>query len=82
MNWRRTTEGDPMEFRNIIEYRVQAEKCFRRSELTTDRDSKLLWLTLVEAWLLLSDNITKQDVHETFGFPVYRSPLNRRNTRH
>ena len=44
-----------MSLRNTRRVRAQAENCFHQSELTNDRASKLHWLTLAEAWLLLAD---------------------------
>jgi hypothetical protein len=70
-----------MQFNNITNYRAQAEKCYRQSELTSDTAAKLHWLTLSETWLLLADNLTKRDVDATFGeflhthFMPRRAPL-------
>jgi hypothetical protein len=71
-----------MEFRNITEFRAQAENCFRQSELTSDGGSKLHWLTLAEAWLLLADNMGKREVYGACGVPVYRDPVQRQDARH
>lgn len=71
-----------MDFRNITEFRDQAENCFRRSELTYDRASKLHWLTLAEAWLLLADNMGKRDVYDACGISIYQVPVRREDARH
>jgi hypothetical protein len=71
-----------MDFRNITEFRDQAENCFRRSELTHDRASKLHWLTLAEAWLLLADNMGKRDVYDACGISIYQVPVRREDARH
>ena len=71
-----------MEFRSITEFRTQAENCFNRSELTSDTASKLHWLTLAEAWLLLADNIGKREVYETCGVSIYQYSMQRPDTRH
>jgi hypothetical protein len=71
-----------MEFRNIKEFRAQAENCFRQSELTSDGASKLHWLTLAEAWLLLADNMGKRDVYDSCGISVYNVPVQRQDARH
>ena len=56
-----------MEFRNASEFRAQAEKCLRRSQLTDDRAAKLHWLSLAEAWLVLSENLGKGIFKERIG---------------
>jgi hypothetical protein len=71
-----------MEFRNITEFRAQAENCFQQSELTKDSASKLYWLTLAEAWLLLADNLGKRDVYDSCGLSVYHVPVQRQDARH
>ncbi len=71
-----------MEFSDITEFRAQAEICFRQSELTNDKDSKLRWLTLAEAWLLLADNMGKRDVYDSCGLSVYHVPVQREYARH
>ncbi len=71
-----------MEFRDITEFRAQAENCFRQSELTNDKASKLRWLTLAEAWLLLADNMGKRDVYDSCGISVYHVALQRQDARH
>jgi hypothetical protein len=71
-----------MEFRNITEFRAQAENCFHQSELTNDRASKLHWLTLAEAWLLLADNLGKRDVYDSCGISVHHVPIQRQDARH
>jgi hypothetical protein len=71
-----------MEFRNITEFRARAENCFRHSELTNDRASKLHWLILAEAWLLLADNMGKREVYGAYGVPVYHDSVQRLDTRH
>jgi hypothetical protein len=71
-----------MEFRNISEFRAQAENCFRRSELTSDKASKLHWLTLSEAWLLLADNMGKRDVYDSCGVTDYHVSVQRHDARH
>jgi hypothetical protein len=71
-----------MEFRNITEFRAQAENCFHQSELTKDKTTKLRWLTLAEAWLLLADNLGKRDVYDSCGLSVYHVPVQRPDARH
>ena len=71
-----------MEFRNITEFRARAENCFASSELTNDRASKLHWLTLAEAWLLLADNMGKREVYGACGVPAYHDSVPRLDTRH
>lgn len=71
-----------MEFRNITEFRAQAENCFRQSQLTNDKASKMHWLTLAEAWLLLADNIRKRDVYDACGVSIYQVPIERQDARH
>ena len=71
-----------MEFRNITEFRAQAENCFRQSELTNDGASKLHWLTLAEAWLLLADNMGKRDVYGACGVSTYQVSIPRQDVRH
>jgi len=71
-----------MEFRNISEFRAQAENCFHQSELTSDRASKMHWLTLAEAWLLLADNMGKRDVYDSCGVSVYHVSVQRQDARH
>jgi hypothetical protein len=71
-----------MEFRNITEFRAQAENCFRQSELTNDGATKLHWLTLAEAWLLLADNMGKREVYGACGIPVYHDSVQRQDARH
>ena len=71
-----------MEFRNIAEFRARAENCFRWSELTGDDASKMHWLTLAEAWLLLADNLGKKDVYETCGVSAYHHFVQRKDARH
>ena len=56
-----------MNFRNVSQSRLQAEKCFRQFELTDDRASKFGWLALAEAWLLMSGNTEKLDIYQSFG---------------
>lgn len=70
-----------MESRKITEFRVQAGNCFRQSELTNDGASKLHWLTLAEAWLLLADNMGKRDVYDYCGISVYNVPVQRQDAR-
>ena len=45
-----------MQFMYTADYRSQAEVCFRRSETTSDTASRLQWLTLANAWLLMAEN--------------------------
>ena len=71
-----------MEFRNISEFRAQAENCFRQSELTSDRATRLHWLTLAEAWLLLADNMGRKDVYDTCGISIYQYSVQRQDARH
>ena len=59
-------------FQNILELRFQAESCFQRSELTTDRPAKLRWLTLAEAWLIMADKMAERDVHDGCEASVYQ----------
>ena len=49
-----------MEF---TEYLARAEKCSRQSELTSDTATKLHWLDLADAWLVLADNLQEKDVY-------------------
>ena len=71
-----------MDFRKVSQFRLQAEKCFRQSELTDDRASKFSWLALAEAWLLMSENMGKPDICQTFG--VWNEPqsVHRQIARH
>ncbi len=71
-----------MQFNNITKYRAQAEECFRQSELTSDTASKLHWLTLSEAWLLLGDSMTGRDVDDACGVSIYRHFMPRPATLH
>lgn len=71
-----------MEFRNITEFRAKAENCFQQSELTNDRASKLHWLTLAEAWLLLADNMGKREVYDACGISIYQVPVQRQDATH
>ena len=71
-----------MEFLNASQFRAQAEKCFRQSQLIEDRATKLRWLSLAEVWLLLSENMTRQDVNETFGVRSELYSLPRHNMQH
>ncbi len=71
-----------MEFRNISEFRAQAEKCFLRSQLTDDRTVKLHWLSLAEAWLLMSENMRNQDFNEMFGVTAELYAMPRQHMRH
>jgi hypothetical protein len=59
-------------FQDILELRSQAESCFQRSELTTDRPAKLRWLTLAEAWLIMADKMDERNVHDGCGASVYQ----------
>jgi hypothetical protein len=59
-------------FQNMAGFRSQAEICFRRSELTTDRVAKLRWLTLAEAWLLMAESTTKKDIPGGSGTSAYQ----------
>ena len=71
-----------MQFNNITKYRAQAEECFRQSELTSDTASKFHWLTLSEAWLLLGDSMTEQNVEDAVGVFDYRHYMPRPATLH
>ena len=71
-----------MEFRNITEFRAQAENCFRSSELTGDRASKMHWLALAEAWLLLADKMGKRNVYDACGISAYHHFMQRKDARH
>lgn len=71
-----------MEFNNIKMYRAQAEKCFRQSELTDDIASKLHWLTLAEAWLLMGDNMIEHDADDACGVSLYQHSMPRPATLH
>ena len=71
-----------MEFRDVSEFRAQAEKCFCRSQSTDDRAAKLHWVLLAEAWLLLSENVGKQDINELFGMTTQVYGLPSLGTRH
>ena len=53
-----------MEPSKIAEYRARAERCSLRAELTSDPASKLHWLDMAKGWLILADNLAKNDVHE------------------
>jgi hypothetical protein len=70
-----------MEFRNIKEFRAQAENCFHQSELTNNKGCKMRWLTLAEAWLLLADNMGKRDVYDYCGISVYNVPVQQQDSR-
>jgi hypothetical protein len=59
-------------YKNIPEYRREAEFCFQRSELTTDRTAKLRWLTLADAWLMMADNTAKSDGYDGSGISSYQ----------
>ena len=59
-------------YENIPEYRHEAEICFQRSELTTDRTAKLRWLTLAEAWLMMADKVAKRDEYDGNGVLSYQ----------
>ena len=71
-----------MQFNDFTNYRAQAEECFRQSELTNDTATKLHWLTLSEAWLLLGDNLTEHDVDEAFGESLHKLFMPRPATLH
>ena len=71
-----------MQFDTITNYRAEAEKCFRQSELTGDTATKLHWLTLSEAWLLLADSMTERQVAEAFGESLHRYFISRPATLH
>jgi hypothetical protein len=59
-------------YANIPEYRHEAEICFQRSELTTDRTAKLRWLTLAEAWHMMADNMAKREGCDANGKLSYQ----------
>jgi hypothetical protein len=59
-------------YENIPEYGREAEICFQRSELTTDRTAKLRWLTLAEAWLMMANNMAKRDGYDGSGVSSYQ----------
>ncbi|MEO6335740.1 MAG: PilZ domain-containing protein [Verrucomicrobiota bacterium] len=59
-------------YKNIPEYRREAEFCFQRSELTTDRTAKLRWLTLADAWLMMAGSVAKNDGHDGSGASSYQ----------
>ena len=71
-----------MEFRDVSEFRSQAVQCFCRAQSTDDRAVKLHWLSLAEAWLLLSENMGKQDFNELFGASPQVYCLPSLDTRH
>ena len=53
-----------MDYRNIIQYRVEAEKCFRRSRGTTDPVEILHWLKQADGCLLLASKLIRPDASE------------------
>jgi hypothetical protein len=55
-----------MQVESITKYRIEAEECFRQSQLTSDTAAKLHWLTLSQAWLLLANNMMGLHVDEAF----------------
>lgn len=67
-----------MDFRNQPDYRAQAERCLELAEEADDRGSKLHWLCLAEAWLLLSEGLGRSTFHGDLGipfdFPTHRPP--------
>ena len=71
-----------MEFLNASQFRAQAEKCFRQSQLIDDRATKLRWLSLAEIWFLLSENMSRDDFNETFGVRSELYSLPRHDTEH
>lgn len=50
-------EGKPMSFEIIADYRSQAGECLSRSKTTGATETKMLWLTIAEDWLLLADRV-------------------------
>ena len=53
-----------MDYRNIIQHRVEAEKCFRRSRGTTDAVEISRWLKQADGCLLLANKLG-QEASET-----------------
>ena len=52
-----------MEFTKITEYREHAVKSCRKSEETSDADSKLRLLAMAEGWQLLADKLGQKDAN-------------------
>ena len=63
-----------MDYRNIIQHRVEAEKCFRRSRGTTDPVEKLLWLKQADVCLLLANQLARHEASETGTNATSRDP--------
>jgi hypothetical protein len=70
-----------MDFRNQPYYRAQADRCLELAEEADDRSSKLHWLCLAEAWLLLSEGVSRKTIQGGLGipfdFPILRSAATR-----
>ena len=54
-----------MDYRNIIQHRVEAEKCFRRSRGTTDAIEIMRWLKQADDCLLLANKLVRYEASET-----------------
>jgi PilZ domain len=63
------SEGTPFfqQCNKILEYRREAESCFEQSDLTADRNAKLHWVTLAEAWLMMAGDMVDGCEHEDSG---------------
>ena len=48
-----------MYFHYVTDSHTEAEKCFKRAEVTEDQRVKRVWLIIGEAWLTLSENMAK-----------------------
>jgi hypothetical protein len=71
-----------MQVESITKYRMEAEECYRQSQLTSDAAAKLHWLTLSQAWLLLANNMMKLHVDEAFGGSFHSQFMPRPATMH
>jgi hypothetical protein len=71
-----------MQVESIKKYRMEAEECFRQSQLTSDTATKLHWLTLSQAWLLLANNMMGLHVDEAFGESLHSHFMPRPATLH
>jgi hypothetical protein len=58
-----------MDFRTPTDYRGQAEKCLELSGHADDQEGKLHWLCFAEAWLLLSEGMSRKTFQGALGTP-------------
>jgi hypothetical protein len=67
------SEGTPFfqQCNKILEYRLEAESCFKQSDLTADRTAKQHWVTLAEAWLMMAGDMVDGNVHKDSGVLSY-----------